>query len=241
MSNYNSSILLKCFQDKLPCIYGVYAIQRETKNRNLLDCENNNIIIQNPSGINYFKFIPYDIILLIIDMLYSEHDIMNFCIGIQKCDKNTLDKLVYWYDIYCFQCKNVKLKYVYCHYCKKKLCGDCIKKCPYCDDNLIRQYDYEQPKLNSDTNYEIQYYSNPIKFIKKLIHCADLSAKCAQIHRRSRLEHTDKISNTQYHWSIRCDTCECDTCYECIETPDPWSFKCKKCAIGKELLNTIKK
>jgi hypothetical protein len=220
MSNYNSSILLKCFSDKLPCIYGVHAILREIEEDDLAGYDKTCNIYE--PGINYFKIIPYDIILLIIDLL-NEYDVLNFCIAIQKCDKLTLNKLVYWNDLYCFQCENVKLKYYYCHECAQVLCHDCVKKCECCD-NMVRNYDFENVDLDSGTYYHIPNIGN-----KKFYGCANKMSVCNFIN-MSLMEYGNvKILSTQYHWGNKCATCGLDYCHNCAMEYDPGRVMCRKC------------
>jgi hypothetical protein len=171
MFNYNSSILLQCFQDKLPCIWGVYAILRENTNEKMINYKTpeSTIPIVKSSDVNYFKHLPYEIILLIINNLY-DNDIMHFCIAIQQCDKKTLNKLAFWYDIYCWGCENITLKYYYCWDCQKKLCPDCVQKCSCCED-MIDNCCYTVDYLNCDKKMAtFPINSHTIKTLMDIIH-----------------------------------------------------------------------
>ncbi len=167
MYNYNSSVVLKCLNGKLPCIYGIYAVEREIKklDKQLLcslcnskfpmtqkcmcynifcnDCSEknntNNIeqVYNNKEQINYLNFMPNEIILLIIDKL-CDFDILNFCFATQKCDLITLKKLAYLAEIYCWRCMCVKQKYYNCFLCNIYVCCECTQKCAFCNNNVLK-------------------------------------------------------------------------------------------------------
>lgn len=221
MYNHNSLILLKCFSKQLPYINGVYAIQKEIENKNLISTNTITNTEINHS-VNYFNIIPYEIILLIIDKLPYDHSIINFCIAIHKCDKITLSKLVCLYDIYCWQCESIKLKYYNCYYCNKKLCLDCIKKCASCD-NVIKG---DKSKNINNLHYCIKDSDSNLH--NEPCSCAENMRKFPWLNKQN----TVLITNTQYHTDFDCIDCELNVCYDCITEVDAWSWYCPDCMLN---------
>ncbi len=188
---------------------------------------NDKIIDSN--NINYFNYLPDEIISLIFNNL-NEYEVLNFYIAIQKCDVENFKKLAYWAQVRCESCKHIKKKYFHCNWCNLRLCSDCTKKCTYCVNRIsLIKYEKEELHVNYSAHYLADYDDYPVNYDGT---CLDEWSTCGEAYKYVEYFPKSDITENQYDWHLSCKTCTESICRNCIEHEGfCYEFECKNCYV----------